>query len=98
MKVRIQRFPPHQNAKMAGILMGLVAAVIIVPLSILMWAIRAHVQPSTPPPPHPPLSLFILLPLVYAVIGYLVTALWCALYNGLRRILGGFEFEADETE
>ncbi len=96
MKVRIRRLPPHQNAKVAGILIGVVAAIIIVPLSLFAtWFIPNHVVHAVPPHPHPPLLFFLILPFMYAAIGYVATILYCAIYNRMTGLLGGFEFETD---
>lgn len=95
MKKQIQRLSPHQNAKVFGILMAISSLVFVIPmLTIMMFsapAVDQHGNPVTFPK-----FLFILFPIIYLVIGYLMTLIGSAIYNVLFRYIGGFEFEVKE--
>jgi hypothetical protein len=40
----------------------------------------------------------IFMPIMYAVIGFLATALWCWMYNVVARWIGGIEIEVEVIE
>lgn len=40
----------------------------------------------------------IFMPIMYAVIGFLVTALWCWMYNVVAKWIGGIEIEVEVIE
>ncbi|HHU99668.1 MAG: hypothetical protein WAR98_04020 [Bacteroidales bacterium] len=42
--------------------------------------------------------LFILMPIMYAIMGFLMTALWCWLYNVIAKKIGGIEIEVEVIE
>ena len=83
---RIQRFTPHQNAKVVAVLTGAVSVLFVVPLLCFMLL-------SVPRAAAPPAFLALLLPLGYAVMAYLSVLVGCALYNSLYKYIGGIEFE-----
>lgn len=95
MKKQIKRMSPHQNGKVAGILMAVGSLVFVVPmLTIMMYAapdVDQHGNPVTFPK-----FLFILFPILYLVIGYLMTVIGSAIYNFFFRYIGGFEFEVKD--
>ena len=92
MKKQIQRLSPHQNAKVFGILMAVSSLLFVIPiLTVMMFSaptVDQHGNPVTFPK-----FLFILFPILYLVIGYLMTLIGSAIYNFLFRYIGGFEFE-----
>ena len=83
---RIQRFTPHQNAKVVAVLTGAVSVLFVAPLMVFMFL-------SVPRATAPPAFLVLLLPLGYAVMSYLFVVAGCALYNVLYKYIGGIEFE-----
>jgi hypothetical protein len=95
MKKQIRRLSPHQNGKVFGILMAVGSLVFVVPmLAIMMFsapAVDQHGNPVTFPK-----FLLILFPILYLVIGYLMTVIGSAIYNFLFRYIGGFEFEVND--
>ncbi len=95
MKKQIQRLSPHQNAKVFGILMAVSSLVFVIPmLTIMMFSAPTVDQHGNPV--NFPKFLFILFPILYLVIGYLMTLIGSAIYNFLFRYIGGFEFEVKE--
>lgn len=87
MKHQIARFSPHQNGKVAAVLMALVSLIFMVPFFLIsslfgMGQARA------------PLWIFIVLPVFYLVFTYIGVAVVCALYNVLVPFLGGVEYES----
>jgi hypothetical protein len=93
MKVQIKRFALHQNAKVFGVLMGLSSLVFAVPAFIIFSAVAV-------PAGHkgPPAFMFLLFPLMYLVMGYIMVAIGCALYNFVSRYTGGIEYETESTD
>jgi ABC-type Na+ efflux pump permease subunit len=97
MKKQIARLSPHQNGKVLGTLLGLSTAVFIIPVVVIAsFATRGAVDQHGDPVNFP-VFLFIFVPVVYAVFGYLGGAFWCFVYNVLFKYIGGIEFEAVET-
>ena len=95
MKKQIRRMSPHQNGKVTGILMAVSSLVFFVPF----FAIAMFFGPDVDQHGNPvtfPKFLFILFPILYLVIGYLMTAIGCAIYNFFFRYIGGFEFEVQD--
>lgn len=86
MKHQVARFSPHQNAKVVAILMAVGSLVVLVP----MFAMFAAITPATS---RPPLVMLLMMPLMYLVLGYVMVAIGCALYNSMYRHIGGIEFE-----
>ena len=91
MKRQIKRLSPHQNGKVAGI----VIAITILPILLLM-IIPMSLFPQvdhTGTPINYPLGMLILMPLIYMVFTYLMVGFGCLVYNGCQKFIGGFEIE-----
>jgi hypothetical protein len=88
MKHQIARLSPHQNAKVFAVLMAVASLVIVIPMSLIFYAAG--------PGKAGGMSLLpiVLAPIFYLIGGYVVTVLWCALYNALFKVVGGIEFES----
>lgn len=97
MKKQISRMSPHQNGKVFGILMAVGSLVFVLPF----FAIAMYFGPDVDQHGNPvtfPKFMFILFPVLYLVIGYLMTVIGCAIYNLFFKFIGGIEFEVkDET-
>lgn len=96
MKQQIKRLSPHQNGKIAGVLMALGSLPFLIPMTLFMGAGRPHMPAGGGM--GSPYWVLVLFPLLYLVLGYLSVAIGCAIYNFLYPTLGGFEFEATEPQ
>lgn len=90
MKVHIEKFPVHQNAKVFAVLMALSSLFFVIPFMLL--------ASMTAPEGAFPLFMVIVFPLMYLVFGYLMVAVGCWLYNWIARHIGGLEFESRSTD
>lgn len=96
MKKQIKRLSPHQNAKVSAILMAISSLVFLLP----MLAIIYFTTPSVDQGGYPvdfPIFMFLLMPFIYLIIGYIMTAIGCVIYNFLAKHIGGFEFEEESA-
>jgi hypothetical protein len=92
MKMRIERFPVRQNAKVIAVIMAVNALVFAIPMFLV-------VSLSAPKSAGFPGMVFILLmPLMYLAFGYVLAAIGCWVYNLLARFTGGLEFESRNVE
>lgn len=91
MKQQVARFSPHQNAKVFAILMAVGSLVLIVPMMLVMMA-------TAPEGARMPAFMFLLMPLFYLVMGYVMVVIGCALYNVMFKYVGGIEFESRSTD
>jgi CBS domain containing-hemolysin-like protein len=91
MKTRIQRFSPHQNAKVFAVLMAVVSFILLVPLMLFF---------STIAPDKYSFSIVsvLVVPIVYLVFSYISVVIWCWLYNLLAKFTGGIEFDQQSAE
>lgn len=90
MKVQVKRFSPHQNAKVAAVLMALGSLVLVIPMFLvtLLFPMAPHNGPAGPSP-----FMILLFPVLYLVMGYIMVAIGCVLYNFVCKYTGGIEYE-----
>lgn len=87
MAQQIRRFGVGQTAKVVAVLyalMGLIFVPIILIASML-----------SPKKPEFGTGVALALPIIYAVCGFIFTAIGCALYNFVAGLVGGIEVELD---
>lgn len=94
MNQQISRLAPHQNGKVAGLLIALSSMVFLAPV-IAMLALMPVQHDQNGHPVAIPWISFLLLPLFYLVVGYLFTLVSCFFYNLLTPVTGGFEFDVE---
>lgn len=94
MKKQIRRLSPHQNGKVLGILMAISSLVFVIPIFIIALFATPTVYQHGNPVDFSKFMLF-LFPVMYLVIGYLMTAIGSVIYNFLFRFIGGFEYEVN---
>ena len=87
MSQQIRRFGIGQTAKVVGALYGLLG-LIFVPFFLVAVAM-------SPDEAGFGMGLAISFPIIYAVIGFIGTALACAIYNFVARFVGGIEVEME---
>jgi len=68
---------------------------LFVPMALMMSAIGPQVDQHGNEIVFPTV-LFIVMPVFYAIFGYIFTAIGCALYNFMFKYIGGLEFEVVE--
>ena len=89
-KHQIKRLSPHQNAKVSAVMMAIVSLVFILPFGLIAAAFSpAGTEAGLG------FGFLIAAPLIYLVIGYVMTIISCALYNFVSRFVGGIEYEAE---
>ena len=81
---RLSRFAVGQTAKVMGVMYALVG-VVLIPFFLFGYF-------STPGGGGMGYLVALLLPIVYGLVGSLMTALACAFYNWLAPRVGGIEF------
>ena len=97
MKTRITHLSPHQNAKVFAILMALGSLIFIVP----MFLAFSFMPPGMGPHGNqigPPAAMVLIFPIMYFVMGYIMVAIGCMVYNFMVKFIGGFEFETSEQQ
>lgn len=88
MKQLVTRLSPHQNGKVFAVLMAVGSLVFLIP----MFLIFSIIAPSQA---RPPLLMLLMMPLMYLVLGYVMVAIGCVIYNYMFRHIGGIEFEIE---
>lgn len=87
MKQQVARFSPHQNAKVAAVLMAVTSLIFIIPFFLLASMFGAGQAGM-------PIWMIIILPLIYLVMGYIGVVIGCAIYNVIVPFTGGIEYES----
>lgn len=95
MKVQIRRLSPHQNGKVAAVLMVVVSLPLFVLMALVMWLGGPQVGQHGGAPGFP-VFMFLVLPFFYLIFAYLAVAIVCAIYNFFFGLIGGFEFDLAE--
>ena len=100
MKFRIRRFGVVSTANVAAMIYLLITLVFVIPFALILWAAGPVTTTdgfgNTTSVSIPPVFV-LLIPLLYAGIGWLFTALFCLIYNLAARFTGGAEFQLDGT-
>ena len=94
MKTQITRLSPHQNGKVISILMALSSLLIVVPLGIALSFVPPGIDAHGNPIAQPPAFMFLLFPVLYLVMGYVMIALGSVIYNFMFKYIGGIEYES----
>lgn len=93
MKIQIKRFSPHQNGKVFGVLMAASSLVFAIPMFVL-FSIFPMPMDSQGNASGPSAFMFLIMPVLYLVFGYLTVAVGCLVYNFICKYTGGIEYEA----
>lgn len=94
--VRLTRFGVVRTASVAAIVYLIFSAIIFLPVALILGTAPVTVVDQFGQPVTMRISpiVFLFLPLVYAAVGWVFTALACLIYNLAARVTGGIEFEA----
>ncbi|HVU23848.1 MAG TPA: hypothetical protein VHE13_06955 [Opitutus sp.] len=89
-KRRIKRFAPLQLGLMLALLYGIMGLIVTPVFLLISWL------PHQAPRPEFALGagvLLVVMPVVYAVLGFLFGLIGAMVYNGVARFAGGIEVE-----
>lgn len=84
---QIRRFGVGQTAKVVGALYALMG-LILVPVVLIVGMVSPDKSAVGP-------GFALLLPVLYGVLGFIFTAIGCAVYNFVAGLVGGIEVELD---
>jgi hypothetical protein len=90
MLYRISKFGIQQTSKVAGVVYFAIGILLIPFFYIGMLAPQ---EPGTTPLPNMSSLFLLLLPLLYGLVGYLMTALTLYIYNVTAKRIGGVELD-----
>jgi hypothetical protein len=95
--VRIRRFGVISTSNVAAAIYFVLTLILIIPIALLLAAVPQPQVPTglgTQPSFGPAAGIFLLIvPFVYALVGWLFTAIFCLLYNLAARFTGGIAVE-----
>lgn len=105
MRLKMKRIAPLPAGKMLGALYG-VMALLIVPFMLMFMALGSFAARSHGGADAPPLPLMfgmgvgflVMLPVFYALMGFVTGLIGACVYNLLTKWVGGFEFDFESLE
>lgn len=92
---RIKKFGVMQTSKVVAIIYFLLSAVVMIPIGIIGSLIGDAAYPGFPSIGG---IFFIFLPILYGILGFIVTAIGCLIYNLIAGWTGGIEIEVETAE
>ena len=91
MKQQVASLSPHQNGKVFGVLFAVSSLIFVIPfLLISLFTTQDQAFPS--------LIMVVLFPIIYLVLGYVMVAISCAVYNRMFKYIGGIEFVSQRDD
>jgi hypothetical protein len=90
MTQQIRKFGIGQTAKVAAVLYALMGLV-LVPVFLFMSMVAPKEAGGMG------VGLALAMPILYGIIGFIATAIACALYNFVAKLVGGIEVELDTS-
>jgi len=98
MKKQISRLSPHQNGKVFGFLMALSSLIFVIPMAVAFSFMPPGID-AQGNQMHQPSGLFLLfIPVIYLLLGYVMTAISCMFYNFMFKYIGGIEYETVDQD
>lgn len=94
-KRKVKRIGVFQTSLIAAIIYFFLALIIMIPMMLIMGVVGGL---SDVPGFAFGGGLMILMPIMYAVIGFIMTAFMCWLYNVIANRIGGVEIEVEVIE
>ena len=98
MKKQITRLSPHQNAKVFGVLMAISSLIFVIPTSLMLSFMPPGIDANGNPITPPSAAFFLIFPIVYLILGYIMTLISCVFYNFMFKFIGGIEYESSDQE
>ncbi|MEQ6119110.1 hypothetical protein [Reichenbachiella sp. MALMAid0571] len=92
---RIKKFGVYQTAKVSGIIYFLIAAVFMIPFGIISSMFGGGNFPGFP---FGGGFFFIFMPFLYGIIGFIMAAIGCLIYNAIAKWTGGIELEVETVD
>ncbi len=92
-KLQVKRLSPHQTAKVSAVMMAVISLIFLLPFGLF----AAAFAPSGAERAGMGVGFLIAAPLIYLVIGYVMTVISCALYNFVSKLVGGIEYEVEAS-
>ena len=89
---RIKKFGVYQTSKVVAINLFVGALIFVIPFGM---GSRLLIGTNHPGFPFGSGLFFFLLPILYGVISFIITALACMIYNFIAEWTGGIEIEID---
>jgi hypothetical protein len=89
---RIKRIGVFQTSKVAAIILFVIALIFMIPFS-LIGTFAGHA--AGPFFPFAGGFFIIIFPILYGVMGFIMTAISCAIYNLVAKWTGGIEVEIE---
>ena len=94
---RIKSFGIYQTSKVVAIILFFSSLVFVIPFGLIMMKMTGgnHIQGF----PFGGGGVFIIiLPFLYAIMGFIMTAIGCWIYNLVAKWTGGIELEFEDDE
>ena len=79
-------------------LMAFSTLIFVVPIAVMFSFIPPGVDSHGNEIARPSAALFLLFPIAYLVVGYIMTLVGCVLYNFISKYIGGIEYESHDSE
>jgi len=76
------------------VLMAVVSLVFVIPMTIVFSFFPGRQGQAD----FPPVYMLLMFPVMYLVMGYVMTVIGCALYNAAFRFIGGIEYESTQED
>lgn len=93
---RIKKFSVFQTAKVIGIIYFILMAVIFIPIGLISSLAGSSAIPGFPMGGGGVFFLF--APILYGILGFIMGALGCWIYNLVSGWTGGFEVEIETSD
>lgn len=78
--------------------MAISSLIFVIPMTLMFSfmppGIDAHGNAMTPPSA----AMFLIFPIAYLILGYIMTVIGCAFYNFMFKFIGGIEYESSDQE
>ena len=86
MKKQLTRFSVHQSSKFLAVLYFILAAIFCIPAAAIVGFSNEGGH----------WGIWLVIPVVYLILTYIVSAIIFWIYNGVASVAGGLEFELED--
>lgn len=88
MRKQISRISIHQSSKLLALMFFVATAIVAIPFSIVSYLMTGNTETL----------IFLVVPFVYLIFGYIMYAIIFWVYNLVAASFGGLEFEFTDVE